>query len=369
MQYRDFKGEQLSWLGMGNMRLPVDKSKVTRPIDYEAGQQIIDYAMEHGVNYYDTAYVYHKGGSEDFLGHALAKYPRDSYNLATKYFLGGGGTPKMVFEKQLKKLNTDYIDFYLIHSIMDLTFKQYIRTGAVDYFMEQKRLGRIRHLGFSSHAKPKNLRKFAQHHDWDFVQLQINYNDWVYGTAREEYEIACEMGLPVIVMEPVKGGTLASLNNNANDMLLQREPERSIPSWAMRFLMRLDNIKVVLSGMGTMEQICDNVATFAEGKPLDDDELNLLMNALQISHNKDVEPCTACRYCCDGCPEQIDIPEVISLYNRFRTEGRTAQEEVRARIAEMDAGPADCIACGACQKHCPQSIEIPQVMEAFAAKL
>jgi len=369
MLYRDFKGEQLSWLGMGNMRLPVDTSKVTRPIDYDAAQQIIDYAMAQGVNYYDTAYVYHAGGSEDFLGHALAKYPRESYSLATKYFLGAGGTPKRVFEKQLEKLQTDYIDFYLIHSIMDLSFKQYIRTGAVKYFIEQKKAGRIRHLGFSSHAKPKNLRKFAEHHDWDFVQLQINYNDWVFGTAKEEYEIACEFGLPVIVMEPVKGGNLANLNGQANELLRTAEPDRSIASWAMRWLMRLDNVKVVLSGMGTMEQIQDNVATFAEGAALNDADTNLLMTALNLSHNKNVEPCTTCRYCCDDCPESIDIPTVIHLYNRLRTEGRDAAPAIRAELAQLDAGPEDCIACGTCTQHCPQGIAIPEVMEKFAAAI
>ncbi|MGI6217886.1 MAG: aldo/keto reductase, partial [Coriobacteriales bacterium] len=244
MRYSDVCGEKVSMLGMGCMRLPVKKGSIIRSIDYVEGKRVIDYAMEHGINYFDTAYIYHLGKSETFLAKALQDYPRESYFLADKFHIMTNPSYKHVFKRQLKKLRTDYIDFYLAHGIMDFTYRSYIQSGCVEWLMEQKERGRIKHLGFSSHASPGSLRKFCEYADWDFVQLQINYMDWQFGTAREQYEIACEFGLPVIVMEPVKGGRLVSLGEQPDAMLKGRDPEHSIPSWAMRFLMGLPQVKV-----------------------------------------------------------------------------------------------------------------------------
>lgn len=365
MQYKQFKDISLSRLGMGNMRLPVDSKKLTRPIDREKAQEIIDYAMENGVNYYDTAWVYHMGESENFLGEALKKYDRASYHLATKFFLMANANYKEVFEKQLAKLQTDYIDFYLVHSIMDLTWKRYAKCGCIEYFKEQQKAGRIKYLGFSSHASTKVLRQFADLADWDFAQIQLNYFDYLYGTAKEQYEILTERNIPVMVMESVRGGKLSDLGIKANAMLKSREPERSISSWALRYLMSFPNVQVILSGMSTLDQIKDNVATFSTDCALDEAEKKYLYAACDVFHKGVAVPCTACRYCTDDCPKQIDIPQVMSYYNAFKTEGeQNAKEHFGADAAvSLTASAATCIACKSCERHCPQSIRIADIMK------
>ncbi|WP_350453795.1 aldo/keto reductase [Slackia heliotrinireducens] len=358
MQYTDIQGESLSRLGMGAMRLPTKGGS----IDEEATQEIIDYAMARGVNYFDTAYIYHGGNSETVLARCLRKYPRDSYHIATKFMIATGVTAKSVFEKQLRKMQLDYLDFYLVHSVMDLTRAVYTHSGAIEYLMKQKEAGRIRHLGFSSHMSPKNLRKFAAHHDWDFVLLQLNYQDWFDGTAAQLYDIACEFNLPIMVMEPLRGGKLVSLGEVGDAMLRAHSPENSIPSWAFRFLMSKPQVKVVLSGMGALSQIQDNARTFSELGPLGQDELELLEKAFRASHNPKLAPCTGCRYCTDNCPVQIDIPAMMDLYNEA-IDMRPAQRSRHVRAALGPNTAEDCISCGVCTEHCPQSIDIPNIME------
>jgi predicted aldo/keto reductase-like oxidoreductase len=363
MIHKTFKGKiKLSQLGMGNMRLPTQGDIPGAQIDYKRAEEIIDYAMAHGVNYYDTAYVYHSGESEKFLGNVMAKYPRDSYHLATKYFIMASPDYKSVFEEQLSRLKTDYIDFYLIHGIFDNTADNYISTGAVDYFIEQKKAGRIKYLGFSTHAAPEVLKRFAAHHDRDFAQMQLNYFDWNYGQTKKEYEILTELNIPIIVMEPVRGGRLANLSEKANKILQDEQPGKSIASWAMRWVMGLENVQVILSGMSTLEQIKDNVSTFEEGNSLSDEQKDLLLKACAAFKDEMSVPCTACRYCCDDCPAGLDIPNLLSAYNNMQV-GNPREAWDMLRTLPDDKKPSACIECGSCANHCPQGIQVPEILK------
>lgn len=370
MMYQTLCGEKLSRLGMGNMRLPT-KGERNGPIDEEKAQEIIDYLMASGVNYYDTAYMYHGGKSELFVGKALKKYPRDSYFLADKmpsYPLKEGKTPQEIFEEQLQKCGVDHFDFYLLHNLCEDSVPVFTdpEKGVIPYLLEQKKAGRIRHFGLSSHAKPETLKKFLDQYDFfEFVQLQLNYLDWDMQDAKQQYEIVTNYGVPVWVMEPCRGGRLASLTPEADAMLKDCQPERTIASWAFRYVMSLPNVGVVLSGMTQMDQAENNVATFSEGKNLSEEEQAVLHRALEQFRSQVIVPCTACHYC-DGCPMELDIPEILRLYNRYAL---NKSPMIHMDMAELAHQPEECIACGACQSKCPQNIAIPDVMEQFAAGL
>ena len=370
MMYQILCGEKLSRLGMGNMRLPT-KGERNGPIDEEKSQEIIDYLMASGVNYYDTAYMYHGGKSELFVGKALKKYPRDSYFLADKmpsYPLKERKTPQEIFEEQLQKCGVDHFDFYLLHNLCEDSVPVFTdpEKGVIPYLLEQKKAGRIRHFGLSSHAKPETLKKFLDQYDFfEFVQLQLNYLDWDMQDAKQQYEIVTNYGVPVWVMEPCRGGRLASLTPEADAMLKDCQPERTIASWAFRYVMSLPNVGVVLSGMTQMDQAENNVATFSEGKNLTEEEQTVLHRALEQFRSQVIVPCTACHYC-DGCPMELDIPEILRLYNRYAL---NKSPMIHMDMAELAHQPEECIACGACQSKCPQNIAIPDVMEQFAAGL
>ena len=366
MNYKPFKDLSLSCLGMGNMRLPTRPDLEGNPIDRESAGNIIDYAMKSGVNYYDTAYVYNSGDSEKFLGETITKYPRESYYLATKFHIVSNPDYKAVFEEQLKRLNTDYIDFYLVHAVGNDTARQYIDSGCIEYFNELKKQGKIRYLGFSNHSSPETLKNFIKQNNWDFVQLQLNYYDWEYGTAKEEYEAVKESGLPVIVMEPVRGGKLACLTDEANKLLKDAHPEWTIASWAFRWLRTLSNVQVVLSGMSNMEQIIDNINTFSDEGSFTEADTELLFKARELFKDQIQVPCTSCRYCCDDCPKKIDIPGVLSVYNDYKLNGNWALDRLKK---SENAGPKDCIGCKKCIAHCPQSIDIPNIMSELKEKL
>ncbi len=363
MQYKAFRDISLSRLGMGNMRLPQIQTQ-GRPIDAERSQQIIDYAMEHGINYYDTAWVYNDGGSEKFLGPALSKYPRDSYYLATKFNVRATPEPQPVFEEQLRRLRTDHIDFYLLHCLTDNNVQMYLDNGCIDYFLEQQRKGRIRYLGFSSHASPETLERFASHHDWDFAQLQINYFDWCYGTAKAEYEILEKRNIPIMVMEPVRGGRLAALTPETEAILKNAHPDWSVASWALRFVQSLPQVQVILSGMSNLEQIEDNVATFSGENGLTGEDRALLLQVCEQFRSQVQVPCTGCCYCTAGCPMGINIPEFLKVYNAYKVNGAGALGRLKNVVS--DGQPQDCVGCGACTRECPQSIDIPSLMQALA---
>ena len=365
MQYKEFKSSaKLSMLGMGAMRLPVVGGDQGN-IDYEKAKAIIDRAYQGGVNYYDTAYIYHNGKSEEFLGKALAEYPRESYYVADKFNLQAEPDYKKQFPEQLSRLNMEYIDFYLIHGIQDAWMDQFLECGALRYFDELKKQGKIRNLGFSFHASPDSLRKLLKIYPWDFVQIQLNYLDWYYGDAKELYEILEEAEIPIMIMEPVRGGKLANLTPEAEAILKEADPEASIASWALRFVMSRPQVQVVLSGMSNLEQMEDNLHIFSETACLTEEEEALVKKAADEFRSKVGVGCTACRYCTPNCPIGLDIPKIISLYNDVKL----VNEEWRATFADaMPEGkrPEDCIGCGACTGHCPQSLDVPAVMKEMA---
>lgn len=386
MIYKQFHDLQISQLGMGAMRLPTIGER--GPIDEDKAREIIEYAYEHGVNYFDTAYRYHNGESEKFLGKVLSQYPRESWYLASKMpghmmrfnngrlefsgYLAGLplATPAEIFEEQLDKCGVDYFDFYLLHNVCETSLDIYMNEelGILDYLLEQKKKGKIRYLGFSTHAMPETLERFLSWRDcFDFVQIQLNYMDWTLQNAKRKYEILAERGIPVIVMEPCRGGRLASLNEEANAMLKQARPSDSIASWAFRFVKSLPGVLVVLSGMTKLDQVIDNIKTFSDPTPLTEEENELLLKKV-MSTLVHLVPCTACRYCCDGCPQNLDIPKLISIYNEVAFEPSPAVHFAIAALKD-DEKPSNCIACGKCKEICPQGIDVPEIMKKFSEAL
>ncbi len=362
---RPFQNIELSRLGLGNMRYILsDPDNSDSPIDRPKAFAVIERAYQNGINYFDTAYVYNAGDSERCLGECIKQYPRDSFFIADKFHLQANPDYEAVFEEQLKRLQTDRIDFYLLHCIMDGNADSYLNSGCIDYFLKQKEAGRIRYLGFSSHAGTETLRRFADCRAWDFAQIQLNYFDWYFGTAKEEYEILTERKIPVIVMEPVRGGRLSALSPAAEELLKRAHPDWSISSWAMRFVKSLPNTQVILSGMNTVEQMDDNLKTFAEDDGLSEADQAVLRQAAELFRSEIIVPCTACRYCTEGCPMQINIPEYLRVYNAWKTDGNDGLE---AYSKVQSEGTADqCIQCGACAGICPQSIEIPGLLKELA---
>lgn len=370
--YKD-TNEQISLLGFGCMRLPkIDPEK--SDIDKEKAQQMIDYAYAHGVNYYDTAYPYHEGKSELFVGEALKKYPRDSFHLASKMPVWLVEKPEdtlKYFEEQLKKCQVEYFDFYLCHALNLDRLEIIQKNGIFETLQKEKEAGRIKHLGFSFHGSVEALDKIAHAYPWDFAQIQLNYYDWDMQNAQQEYKILEEAGLPVVVMEPVRGGALNTLCPEALEMLKKADPEASPASWAIRFAASLPGVMTVLSGMTAMEHVTDNVATVDEFKPLTEEELQLLFKVADVYKQSKTVPCTGCRYCMD-CPAGVDIPAVFKIYNQYCTTENKAQF-----IADYDAlgegkQAHNCVACRKCCSQCPQSIDIPARMQdvvALAKKL
>ena len=371
MIYSELQDKRLSLLDFGTMRLPTNADG---SIDEARVAEMTAYALEHGVNYFDTAYPYHGGESERVIGKVLSNYPRNSYYLATKYpghqISSTGYNPAETFEDQLRKCGVDYFDFYLLHNVYEKSMEVYLdpKWSIVEYFKEQKRLGRIKHLGFSCHAETKGLKEFldACGEDMEFCQIQLNYLDWTLQDAKGKYDLLTQRGIPVWVMEPVRGGRLASLSDAEEAKLKALRPDDSIASWGFRFLQGLPNVKMVLSGMSNMEQMVDNVKTFSEDKPLSAGETALL---LEIAEGmKDSVPCTACRYCCDGCPAGLDIPSLISTYNEIRF-SPAVNVAMRIEFMPEDKKPTACIGCGQCTQMCPQNIDVPGALKDFAEKL
>ena len=368
-EYAKNPAEKYALLGMGCMRLPTLEG--TQEPDPVKSEEIIDYAYKHGVNYFDSAYVYMGGKSEVVMGQALRKYPRESYHVATKlpsWGLNSAEDVERIFNESLERLGLDYIDFYLCHNVSEGSYDTFTNPElkVIPTLERLKAEGKIRHLGFSSHGKPETLRKFASLRDWDFAQIQMNYLDWEMSTTREEYEILAELGIPTVVMEPVRGGRLASLTEETDAMLKAVQPERSIASWAFRFLMDKPNLMVILSGMSNMEQVIDNVKTFTECSELSEAEKKTLDETVKIFRKSVTVPCTGCRYCCDDCPMQIDIPKVMEIYNAYSIS--KSPWSLNA-LKELSAGPKDCVGCGSCAQHCPQNIDIPAIMTELAEKM
>lgn len=370
MIYSEFKNKKLPLLGFGTMRLPVREDG---EIDRETFQMMVDYAMENGVNYFDTAWPYHSGLSETELGLALEKYPRDSYYIATKYpghQVSKNYDPAAVFERQLKKCGVDYFDFYLLHNVYENSLDVYMdeKWGIFEYFKEQKKLGRIKHLGFSTHATTETMKKIidVMGDDMEFCQIQLNYVDYTLQDGIGKIKLLGERNIPIWVMEPVRGGKLCRLSDKDETVLRDLRPNESIASWGFRFLQDIPGVKMVLSGMSSMEQMHDNVKTFEKAIPLSEKERTVLLNIAE--QLKDSIPCTACRYCTDGCPAGLDIPMLIANYNELRFDP-SVNTSMRLDALPDDKLPTACIFCGKCTQICPQKIDIPAVMKAFSQKL
>ncbi len=365
MEKRKFcgTGPELSLLGFGCMRLP--KINPDKPdIQQVQAQEMIDYAYAHGVNYYDTAWPYHQGLSETFIGKALKKYPRDSFHLVSKMPGWEAKKPEdasYIFERQLEKCQVEYFDFYLAHAMNADRLVQYKESGVFDVLLQKKKEGKIRHLGFSFHDKPEVLKKIVDLGFWEFGQIQLNYLDWTMQRAKEQYDILQAAGLPVVVMEPVRGGALHTLCPQAIELLKKAEPDASPASWAIRFAASLPGVMTVLSGMTTLEQVQDNVRTMENFKPLTDDEKKLLEQVVEIYQQSKTVPCTGCRYCMD-CPAGVDIPLMFSIYNQYQL-NEDKQAFVKAYTEAGESKQAQhCVACRACVPKCPQSIDIPERM-------
>ncbi len=375
MIYREFQDLKLSALGMGAMRLPVINGD-DASIDEAAAFAMVDEAMAKGVNYYDTAWGYHSGNSELVMGRALARYPREKFYLATKfpgYDLSNMPKVKEIFEKQLEKCQVEYFDFYLFHNVCEMNIDAYLNPqyGIYDYLLKQRKNGRIRHLGFSAHGDYDVMKRFldAYGKDMEFCQIQLNYLDWEFQDAKKKVELLNEWNIPVWVMEPLRGGKLASLSAEDEAKLKALRPEETIPAWAFRYLQTIPSVKVVLSGMSNMKQMQENIRTFEEDKPLNDEELKAIYSIADGMVKKIVLPCTACHYCTSHCPQGLDIPGLLALYNEhcFTQGGFIAPMALQAVPA--DKQPSACVGCRSCEAVCPQGIKISEAMADFAARL
>ena len=372
MIYKQFQDLSLSALGLGCMRLPTvdgDSSK----IDEEKSAEMVGYAMKSGINYYDTAWGYHGGNSEIVMGKILKRYPRESFYLASKfpgYELSNHGKVEEIFERQLQKCQVDYFDFYLIHSVTEANIGRYLdpKYGTLAYVLEQKKNGRIRHLGFSFHGNADVMRRFLEvYGDYmEFGQLQLNWLDWSFQDAKGMVEMLRARNIPVWVMEPVRGGSLAKLEPEYEERLAALRPGIGAPEWAFRFLQTVPEVVVTLSGMSNFEQLEENIETFSEEKPLNATEWNTLMQIASEKSGKKTLACTACRYCVDYCPKGLNIPHLISLYNEKLYSGGTIVTRRCLDALSEDQHPDSCIGCGACAQVCPQSIDIPQMMKDFS---
>ncbi len=375
MIYKTFQDKKLSALGMGCMRLPMCGPAAT-DIDVPATREMVAYAMAHGINYYDTAWGYHDGASETVMGEVLSEYPRDTFYLASKfpgYDLANMPHVKEIFEKQLEKCRVDYFDFYLFHNLCELNVDAYLdpRYGIYDYLMEQKRLGRIRHLGVSGHGSYETMKRFldAYGDDMEFCQLQVNWLDWEFQDAWKKVELVTSYGIPVWVMEPLRGGALVKPGAQYEEKLLSLRPGVGCAELAFRFLQSIPSVTVTLSGMSNFEQMKQNIAIFETEAPLTEAECETLFAIAREKTRLNTLPCTGCRYCTTHCPMELNIPRMIELYNEHIYSGGGFIAPMAMSALPEDKWPSACLGCGACEAVCPQNIKISDMMADFAAKL
>ena len=368
MIYKQFQEKRLSMLGLGAMRLPVVGGRDAM-IDEKAVEEMVAYAMEKGVNYYDTAWGYHMGNSEIVMGKVLKKYPRESFYLADKfpgYDLSNMSKVEEIFEKQLKKCEVEYFDFYMFHNVCEMNIDEYLNPayGIFDYLMKQKQNGRIKHLGFSAHGNMDTMQKFLRAYgkDMEFCQLQINWLDWDFQSAKEKVALVQSYGIPVWVMEPLRGGKL--VNVTFEDAL----KGRSSVEVAFRFLQGIEGVKMILSGMSNQRQLEENIEIFATDEPLTENEVAALFEkAKEITGNS--LPCTACKYCISKCPMELNISYLIELYNEdVVSNGGFMAPMALSRLPE-NKKPSACLGCSACEAVCPQNIKISEAMADFTQRL
>ena len=367
-------GENTPKLGFGLMRLPKEKDNPTK-IDIERTKEMVDMFMKAGLTYFDTAFVYDGGESEKAAKLALVdRYPRESYTLATKlasFAATDEASAKQELLTSLERTGAGYIDYYLLHALQDGNYKKYDEWHLWDYVKEMKEKGLIKHWGFSFHSTPERLDEIlTAHPDAEFVQLQINYADWNNPDVQSRacYEVARKHGKSIVVMEPIKGGTLANPPKAVRDLLTSARPDLSVASWAIRFVASLDGIITVLSGMSTEEQMADNLSYMADFKPLSEDEKKVIKQAQDILDGIDSIPCTSCHYCTDGCPMQIPIPEIFSARNKqlIWEQKEAGQDDYDKAVSNKGMASA-CIQCGQCEGVCPQHIDIINRLQDCAA--
>jgi len=375
MIYRDFQDLKLSALGFGAMRLPVIAGD-DAAIDEALTSEMVAYAMQHGINYYDTAWGYHGGNAEIVMGKALKQYRRGSYYLATKfpgYNLSNMDKVETIFEAQLKKCDVDYFDFYLFHNVCEMNIDSYLdkKYGILDYLLKQKENGRIRHLGFSVHGSLAVMKRFLEAYGehMEFGQIQLNYIDWSFQDAKSKLKLLDKYQIPVWVMEPLRGGKQASLSDEDAAKLKALRPDENIPAWAFRFLQALPNVTLTLSGMSNMEQLQANINTYKTHKPLSEREFDTLLGIADGMVKKIALPCTACNYCVSHCPQQLDIPGLLELYNEHYFTGGGFIAPMAMMAIPADKQPSACVGCGNCEAVCPQQIKIAGAMSNFVQKL
>ena len=360
---KKIKDSVLPMLGFGMMRLP--RKKGSSEIDYEKTAAMFDRAMKAGVNYFDTAYFYLGGRSETCAGDLLSKYPRSSYFLASKMPVGHlkkAADLERIFNEQLRKCKTEYFDFYMLHALNKSGWRKAKRLGVYEFLAKKKAEGKIRKLGFSFHDTPDVLEEIASAHPWDFAQIQLNYLDWTLYRSKEQYEILTKKNIPVIVMEPLRGGALANLNSEATKILNNASPGKSTASWAFRYVGSLPNVLITLSGMTRMEHLEDNIDTFSNFTPLSERDRKTLAAALVAYRKGLAVPCTDCRYCMP-CPVDVEIPRIFALYNQMKLSGNRGAFGRAYRSIDEDSRASACVACGKCVKACPQKINIPEQLK------
>lgn len=354
-------GKDISLLGFGCMRLP-QNGPSAKDIDYPQAEAMIDAAIAAGVNYFDTAWPYHEGVSEEFVRKALGKYPRESVYIADKlpiWLVKSAEDVDRLFDQQLERCGVSFFDFYLVHALDHGRYHTiHEQFGVYETLRRKKEEGLIRHLGFSYHDTADLLETIVTDYQWDFVQIQLNYIDWEMCDAKSLYRVLAERNIPAVIMEPVRGGALASLNEKAVDILKTAAPERSAASWAIRYAASLPGVMTVLSGMSDMEQVEDNIRTMTDFRPLSEKEHAVIEAAAAAYRESDAIPCTACRYCMD-CPSGVDIPRVFAIYNHYCVNKRIIQFRNNYQTLRTGEQAHNCVACAICMEHCPQKIDIP----------
>lgn len=373
MIYQEFQDLRLSALGLGTMRLPVTGGD-NAAINVPAAEELVDLAMARGVNYYDTAWGYHGGNSERVLGQALHRHPRDAFFLADKfpgYDLANMDKVEEIFEEQLRRCQVDYFDFYLFHNVCELNIDAYLdpKYGILDYLLKQKAAGRIRHLGFSAHGGMEVMKRFldAYGDHMEFCQIQLNYLDWTLQDAKSKVELLNARHLPIWVMEPLRGGKLAALPDAA--ALSALRPDEGVPAWGFRFLQSLPGVTMILSGMSSKDQLLDNLHTFETRRPLNPQETEVLLTLAGDLLRQSGLPCTACSYCVSHCPQGLDIPMLLKLYNEYRFSGGLVLANIALSAVPAQKHPSACVGCRSCEAVCPQQIKVSEAMASFAEKL
>jgi predicted aldo/keto reductase-like oxidoreductase len=374
MSNSTYLGANIPKLGFGAMRLPTTGGGRDAEIDLEQFKKMIDIYLERGFTYFDTAYVYHGGKSEVALREALVKrYPRDKFIIADKmplWDLKGSEDYERIFKESLERYGVDYFDFYLLHNLGLDKLDDIEKTGGWDFMKRIKAEGRAKHIGFSCHDTAEHLDEIlTRHPEAEFVQLQINYIDWDNDKVQSKkcYETARRHNIPVIIMEPVKGGSLASMGDDIQNIFKAANPEASVPSWAIRFCASLEGIVTVLSGMSNIEQVLDNTGYMMNFKPLSDSERKTIAKVVDAINAVPKVPCTACRYCVDDCPQKIDIPGIIEVLNNYSVYNNLEGSKGGYGWATSRGGKAsDCIQCASCESHCPQKIEIIETLKKAA---